>query len=58
MGMMCHIGNEEDYTQIPSIIPTSILKLIGNGALDNLLDYYIILQQRGEINQWKIATLT
>lgn len=51
----CHIGNEEDLTQNSFLIPTSILKLLGNGAVDELLKYCRISKQRGDFDPWKIV---
>ena len=56
--LYCHIGAEEDYTQNPNIIPTTYLKLLGNGAIEALFKYYRIEVARGGVRGWNIATLT
>lgn len=54
-GIYCHIGIEEDYTQNPSIVPTSYIRLWGNGGIDALIEYYNIEIARGEIQPWNIV---
>lgn len=54
-GITCHIGVEEDYTQNPSILPTSYFRLLGNGAIDEMLLYWKTLIARKEIPAWNIA---
>lgn len=56
--LYCHIGVEEDYTQNPNIIPTTYLKLLGNGAIEELFKYYSLEIKRGEMPGWNIAMLT
>lgn len=53
MGFLCHVGIEEDLTQCQSLLPTSYFKLIGNGALDAMIEYYKTEMARGEMPQWK-----
>ena len=38
------------------LIPTSILKLLGNGAVDELLKYCRISKQRGDFDPWKTVS--
>lgn len=40
LGLICHIGIEEDITNNCFIFPLSYVRLLGNGALDELLNYY------------------
>ena len=54
-GIYCHIGIEEDYTQNPSLMPTSYMRLWGNGAIDELIYYFNTEIARGEIRPWNIA---
>lgn len=54
-GIMCHIGAEEDYTQNPCLMPASYFRFFGNGALEELVNYYNIEIARGELPAWKIA---
>lgn len=56
--LYCHIGAEEDYTQNPSIIPATYLRLLGNGAIDALFKYYRIEAARGGMPTWNTAMLT
>lgn len=55
IGLACHIGNEEDLTQNPSLIPTSTIRILGNGAVIECLKYYNLLQARGEMEPWRIV---
>lgn len=55
VGLTCHIGNEEDLTGNPSLMPTGIIRLLGNGAVQAMLEYWAIEQKRGEISKWKIV---
>lgn len=48
-GSTCHIGAEEDYTQNPSLLPTSYFKLLGNGAIEALINYVKVELARKEI---------
>ena len=48
----CHIGAEEDYTQNPSLLPTSYFKLLGNGAIDELINYFKVEIARGEVKSF------
>jgi len=52
VGLFCHIGNEEDLTGNPSLLPTSVIRVLGNGALEECLKYYAIEQKRGELEPW------
>lgn len=51
-GLYCHIGVEEDYTTNPSIVPCSYLRLLGNGAMEEMIRYYRILVNRGAMQAW------
>lgn len=55
LGVSCHIGAEEDYTQNPFVMPFSYLRLFGNGALEAMLDYYKLEVLRGNMRPWKIV---
>lgn len=46
-GIYCHIGAEEDYTSNPFIPPASYLRLLGNGAQQELEKYLKIERARG-----------
>lgn len=54
-GFLCHIGAEEDYTQNPYLAPFSYLKYFGNGAIDELIEYYQLEVMRGNVRPWSIA---
>lgn len=54
-GLMCHIGVEEDYTQNSSILPTTYLRLLCNGAIEKMITYYNVEVSRGEITPWNIV---
>ena len=54
-GIMCHIGAEEDYTQNPHLMPASYFRFFGNGAIEELINYYNVEIARGELPPWKIA---
>lgn len=43
----CHIGIDEDLTHNVFCVPTSYLKLFGNGAIDSFLRYLRIEKARG-----------
>lgn len=51
-GLYCHIGVEEDYTQNPIVLPTTYYKLLGNGAIEALFEYYRMESRRGEMRVW------
>ena len=55
IGLTCHIGCEEDYTQNPFLKPYSYYRYLGNGALDELIEYYKLEVLRGNMRPWKIA---
>ena len=55
IGLTCHIGAEEDYTQNPFLMPYSYYRYLGNGALDEMINYYKLEVLRGNTNPWKIA---
>lgn len=55
IGVMCHIGAEEDYTQNPSLMPASYYRYLGNGAVDEMINYMNIEMKRKEIKPWNIA---
>lgn len=55
IGLTCHIGAEEDYTQNPYLKPYSYYRYLGNGAVNALLDYYKLEVLRGNIRPWKIV---
>lgn len=54
-GFLCHIGGEEDYTSNPFLLPYSYFRYLGNGALDEMIDYYKLEVSRGNIEPWKIV---
>lgn len=56
IGLSCHIGAEEDYTQNPFLFPYSYFRYLGNGAVDELLNYYKLEILRGEVQPWRIVT--
>mgnify|MGYP007128543954 CR=1 FL=1 len=56
IGLMCHIGAEEDYTQNVYLLPFSYYRYLGNGALEELIKYYKLEVLRGNMRPWKIAT--
>ena len=45
--LYCHIGAEEDYTGNPFIPPASYFRLLGNGAQQELENYFKIERARG-----------
>ena len=55
LGLMCHIGAEEDYTQNPYLMPFSYYRYLGNGAVEELLKYYKLEVLRGNTKPWKIV---
>lgn len=55
-GFLCHVGIEEDLTKNQFLLPTGYFRLMGNGALDEMMKYWRIIQDRGEIRKWKIVT--
>lgn len=55
LGLMCHIGVEEDYSQSPFIPALSYWRYLGNGALDALIEYYKLEVARGNMKVWKIV---
>ena len=46
----CHVGIEEDLTHNVFCVPTSYLKLFGNGAIDSFMRYLKIEKARGYWN--------
>ena len=52
-GVMCHVGVEEDHTKNPFIIPTSYAKLLGNGAMEELIQYLMLEEKRGNFHKWQ-----
>lgn len=48
----CHIGIEEDLTHNVFAVPTSYLKLFGNGAMDAYIKYITVERDRGYIRSW------
>lgn len=55
LGLMCHIGAEEDYTQNPFLMPFSYYRYLGNGAVHEMLEYYKLEVMRGNVQAWKIV---
>lgn len=55
IGLMCHIGAEEDYTQNVYLLPFSYYRYLGNGALEELIKYYKLEVLRGNMRPWKIV---
>lgn len=53
--LLCHVGAEEDLTKNALLVPTSYLKLLGNGALDEYIKYVNLEIKRGEFPEWSIA---
>ena len=49
IGLMCHIGVEEDNTSNTFVYPLTYVCLLGNGAVDELLAYYF----ENEEKVWK-----
>lgn len=54
-GLACHIGCEEDYTKNPFLMPTSYLRLLGNGGADAIINYVTTEIGKGVIPKWNIA---
>lgn len=45
-GMLCHIGIDEDIAGNTFIFPLSYIRLLGNGAVEALIDYYRFEERR------------
>lgn len=52
ISLYCHVGAEEDYTSNIFIPPTSYFRLLGNGALEELMRYHKYEENRGVENVW------
>lgn len=52
--LWCPASALQEYTHNYYILPTSYLKLLGNGAAQALFDYYNYERERGSFSTWRI----